>query len=128
MITGIRARNKKYLLGGINQLLGAGIRQRSLVKICSFEGALVLLLAAMELCYRLTPEPLPLWGFPFCWFNKNAKIYSRAIQIHTENMLTSPLELQAVVSPKNSRGHLDTCVQGCQTWKQELCTMEANGV
>lgn len=49
MITGMRARNKNNLLGGIKQLLGAGIRQKSLVKICSLEGALVLLLTAMEL-------------------------------------------------------------------------------
>lgn len=32
-INGIRARNKNNLLGGINQLLGAVIKQKSLVKI-----------------------------------------------------------------------------------------------
>lgn len=52
MITGIKAKNKNNLVWGINQLLGPGIRQKPLiVKICSSEGALVLLLAALDLCY-----------------------------------------------------------------------------
>lgn len=52
MITGIKAKNKNKLFWGISQLLGPGIRQKPLiVKICSSEGALVLLLAALDLCY-----------------------------------------------------------------------------
>lgn len=121
MITGIRARNKNNLLGGINQLLGAGIRQKSLVKEGALEGALVLLLA-MELCYTGTPEILPLQGFPFCWFNKNADIYSRAIQTRTKHV-HFPLGVTRSGFPKIIPwAHI--CVQGCQTWKQELSTME----
>lgn len=64
MITGIKARNKNNLVWGISQLLGAGVRHKPLiVKICSLQGALVLLLAAMDLCYVETrPQCLSQYG------------------------------------------------------------------
>lgn len=98
-ITGIRARNKNNLLGGINQLLGAGIRQKFLVKILG--RSLGPALGSRGIVLNCAPEPHPLWGFPFCWFNKNAKIYSR------------PFKFPA----KPAHFHLGVTIPGTQTDK-----------
>lgn len=93
MTTGMKARNKNNLFWGINRLLGAGIRQKALiVKICSSQGALVLLSAAAGLCYPETPEPLTYGTSHFAGLTEMLKFTTGCSNSPAKHVPVSPLQ------------------------------------